>query len=168
MTTLTAIYGDGRGKTSSAIGHIYRKLTAEMNVLVSQFLKTGNNCGECKFFETYTNVTWLCFGKEEFYHIEKKEEFLEVIEEGIKQLKEIVMHKQIDILVLDEIGMALFFNLISWEKVESIFHFIKDEIIITGRKIPEDVLQKVDISVNISEIKHPYNSGIQARKGIDF
>ena len=168
MTTLTSISGDGRGKTSLVMGHLYQKFTPELSVLVAQFLKTGTNCGECQFFKTYKNINWLYFGKEEFYHNEKRDEFSEIIQEGIKQVKEIVMTTQIDILILDEIGVALFFELINWEEVAGVLRFVKDETIITGRKIPKNVLQQTNNRIIINEIKHPYTSGIQARKGIDY
>ena len=168
MTSLTAIYGDGRGKTSATIGYLYRKSTEEKTIIVAQFLKTGKNCGECNFFESFPNVMWYCFGKKEFYHEENKKEFLEIIETGYQQLKDEVINRRIDILILDEVGIALFCNLIKWGEIEGLFQFVKEEVIITGRKIPDIALQNASTSIFVKEIKHPYNVGIQARQGIDY
>ena len=168
MTSLTAIYGDGRGKTSAVIGYLYRKSTEEKNIIVAQFLKTGKNCGECNFFESFPNVMWYCFGKKEFYHEENKNEFLEIIETGYQQLKKDIINRRVDILILDEVGIALFFNLIKWGEIEDLFQFVKEEVIITGRKIPDIALQNASTSIFVKEIKHPYNVGIQARQGIDY
>ena len=168
MTSLTVIYGDGRGKTSATIGYLYRKSTEEKTIIVAQFLKTGKNCGECNFFESFPNVMWYCFGKKEFYHEENKKEFLEIIETGYQQLKDDVIKRRVDVLILDEVGIALFFNLIKWEEIEDLFQFVKEEVIITGRKIPDIALQNASTSIFVKEIKHPYNIGIQARQGIDY
>lgn len=168
MTSLTAIYGDGRGKTSAAIGYLYRKITEEKTIIVAQFLKTGKNCGECNFFEAFPNVMWYCFGKKEFYHEENKKEFQEIIETGYQQLKEVVISGRVDILILDEVGIALFFNLIKWGDIEDLFQYVKEEVIITGRKIPDIALRDASTSICVKEIKHPYNVGIQARQGIDY
>ena len=168
MTSLTVIYGDGRGKTSSVIGYLYRKITEERNIIIAQFLKTGKNCGECTFFESYPNIKWFCFGKNEFYHDENKEEFQKILAVGYQQLREAVIHEKVGILILDEVGIALFFNLIDWREIKDLFQFVKEEVIITGRKIPDIVLQDASTSINVKEIKHPYKTGIQARKGIDY
>ncbi|MHA1344804.1 MAG: cob(I)yrinic acid a,c-diamide adenosyltransferase [Candidatus Heimdallarchaeaceae archaeon] len=168
MTSLTAIYGDGRGKTSAAIGYLYRKVTEEKTIIVAQFLKTGRNCGECNFFEVFPNIMWYCFGKKEFYQEKNKKEFQKTIETGFQQLKEVVINEKADVLILDEVGIALFFGLIGWEEIENLFQFVKEEVIITGRKIPEIAFRDANISIYVKEIKHPYNVGIQARKGIDF
>ncbi|MHA1201732.1 MAG: cob(I)yrinic acid a,c-diamide adenosyltransferase [Candidatus Heimdallarchaeaceae archaeon] len=168
MTSLTVIFGNGRGKTSSAIGFLYRKITEERKIIVVQFLKTGKNCGECNFFESFPNVMWYCFGKKEFYHKENKKEFQEIIEAGYQQLREEVINGGFDILILDEVGIALFYDLIKWEEMKDLFQFVKEEVIITGRKVPDIVLENASTSILVKEIKHPYNVGIQARQGIDY
>ncbi len=168
MTSLTVIYGNGRGKTSAAIGYLYRKITEEKTIIVAQFLKTGKSCGECNFFESFHNVMWYCYGKKEFYHEENKKEFQGMIETGYQQLKGVVSKGRVDILILDEVGIALFFNLIKWEEIEDLFQFVNEEVIITGRKVPDIALRDASTSIYVKEIKHPYNVGIQARQGIDY
>ena len=168
MISLTVIYGDGRGKTSAAIGYLYRKSAEEKSIIVAQFLKTGKNCGECNFFESFPNVKWYCFGKKEFYHEKNKKEFQEIIEAGYQQLKDVVINKRTDILILDEVGIALFFDLIKWGEIEDLFQFVKEEVIITGRKIPDIAFQNASTSIFVKGLKHPYNVGVQARQGIDY
>ena len=168
MKNLAAIFGEGRGKTSCAMGRLYRKLTEDKTILVAQFLKTGNNCGECNFFSSYENITWLCFGKNEFYKREKKEEFSSLMREGIEEIINIISTKHIDTLLLDEIGMALYFDLVNWDEIEKILSFVKEEIIITGRIIPEEIKQRFNENILIEEIKHPYQQNIKARQGIDY
>ena len=168
MTSLIVIYGDGRGKTSNSIGYIYKKAVDGKSIKVAQFLKTCKQCGECDFFKSFSNVKWNCYGSERFYHNENKEEFVRIIGEGCQQLKEELSKRDTDILLLDEVGIALHFNLVSWEQIEELFQFVKEEVIITGRKIPKFALKYANISIYLKEIKHPYNLGMQARKGIDY
>ncbi len=169
MVKLTLITGEGRGKTSTALGHIYLERQKEKEILVAQFLKTGKNCGECKFLEKDNKIRWFCFGKEEFYHSEKQqEEYRDILNEGVEELKSELMKSKTDILLLDELGLALAYDLVKWEDLSVIINRVKEEVIITGRKIPEEIKDKADKIINIDEIKHPFSRGITARRGIDY
>jgi len=169
MVKFTLITGEGRGKTSTAIGHIFLEIQNGKEVVVAQFLKTGNNCGECNFFDKYYQLRWYCFGKGEFYvSDEQQEEFRSIVKEGINDLSNELNKAKTDILLLDEFGMALSYGLVEWKDLHLIIERVKEEIIITGRKIPDEIRSKVDEIIHIEEIKHPYNKGIVARKGIDY
>ena len=90
------------------------------------------------------------------------------MKEGIKKLKEELRRKNTDILLLDELGVVLSFEMLLWTEVIEVFSYVKEVIIITGRKIPASVIAKADEVVMIKEIKHPYEKGIQARIGIEY
>ena len=169
MAKVVLIQGEGRGKTTNAIGYISQQQTLGKDIVVAQFLKTGKNCGECKFFENRRNIRWIYCGREEFYISEnQKEEFSQLMKEGIKKLKEELRRKNTDILLLDELGVVLSFEMLLWTEVIEVFSYVKEVIIITGRKIPASVIAKADEVVMIKEIKHPYEKGIQARIGIEY
>ncbi|MCE7742448.1 MAG: cob(I)yrinic acid a,c-diamide adenosyltransferase [Candidatus Heimdallarchaeota archaeon] len=169
MAKLTLITGDGRGKTSTAIGHIFLEIQNGKEVIVTQFLKTGKNSGEREFFDKYYQLRWYCFGKSEFYvSDEQLEEFRNIVKEGIDKISNELNKAKIDILLLDELGIALSYDLVEWKDLQTILGRVKEEIIITGRKIPDKIRSRVDEIINIEEVKHPYNEGIVARKGIDF
>ena len=169
MVELTMIYGEGKGKTTYALGYIYFQSLLKKETTVAQFLKTGKNCGECIFFEKNNLVNWFNFGKEEFFtKRSNKNDFRAHITLGIKELKSSLEINNSDILLLDELGVVLFFKLLKWRKIQELFKFINEEIIITGRKIPRNIRKKATKLIYVSEEKHPYNKGIEAREGIDF
>ncbi len=169
MVRFTLITGEGKGKTTLSMGTIFRKQREGKSILVVQFLKTGVNCGECVFFEDKEGIRWVTFGKEEFFHSEtQKEEYSILMSNSIDFLEETLKSTNVDVLLLDEAGIALYFELLSWEQLERIFHYVTEDIFLTGRKFPEEIKLKADTIVEVGEIKHPYTKGIEARKGIDF
>ncbi|MHA2308002.1 MAG: cob(I)yrinic acid a,c-diamide adenosyltransferase [Candidatus Heimdallarchaeaceae archaeon] len=169
MVRLTIIYGEGKGKTTYSLGHIYFQSLLNKEIIVAQFLKTGNNCGECYFFKEYDTIEWFCLGKEEFFtKTSNRRDFRNSIKIGIQKLKDSLEFNKRNILLLDELGVALFFKLVRWKEIQILFKFITEEIIITGRKIPQKIRKKADNLIYVDEKKHPYSKGIEARKGIDF
>ncbi|MCG3220321.1 MAG: cob(I)yrinic acid a,c-diamide adenosyltransferase [Candidatus Heimdallarchaeota archaeon] len=169
MVRLTIIYGEGKGKTTYSLGHIYLQSLLKKEITVAQFLKTGKNCGECYFFKEYDAIEWFYFGKEEFFtKTSNRRDFRNSIKIGIQKLKDSFEINKRNILLLDELGVALFFKLVRWKEIQTLFKFITEEIIITGRKIPLNIRKKADNLIYVDEKKHPYNKGIEARKGIDF
>ena len=169
MPNFTLITGDGRGKTSTAMGHVFLQLQNGKSIVVVQFLKTGKNCGECEFFKNTNQVRWFCFGKEEFYISEQQfKEFEQITKEGIELLTEELNRTTTDVLLLDELGLALTNKLLKWSDLQPIFDCVNQEIIITGRDIPTEFRNEMQKIIDIVEEKHPYNEGIMARKGIDF
>ena len=169
MVKLTIIYGEGKGKTSYSLGYIYLQSLLNKEITVAQFLKTGKNCGECYFFKEYNAIEWFYFGKEEFFtKTSNKREFRNFIKTGIQELKDSFEIKKRNILLLDKLGVALFFKLVRWKEIQTLFKFITEELIITGRKIPLNIRRSADNLIFVDEKKHPYNKGIEARKGIDF
>ena len=169
MVRITLITGKGRGKTALSMGVIFQNYSKGKSILVAQFLKTGKQCGECNFFENRKNISWFTFGKEGFFYPDKQsEEYSILMEEGINLLEQELGKNEVDLLVLDEVGVALHFGLLIWTQIEKIIQHAKDEIILTGRKFPEALKSKVDSIVDIQEIKHPYIKGIKARIGVDF
>jgi len=169
MVRFTLITGEGKGKTTLSIGIVFQKKREGKSILVAQFLKTGLNCGECEFFKNKDNLRWFTFGKEEFFQSKKqKEEYSILMNNSIKILEKTLENTNVDVLLLDEIGIALYFELLTWEKLEGIFYYAIEDIVLTGRRFPEEIKFKADKIIKIGEVKHPYNKGVKARKGIDF
>ena len=169
MPKISLILGDGRGKTSTAIGHSYLRSLKDKKITIVQFLKTGKECGECNYLSKNSQIQWFHFGKKEFYVSEnQKEEFRELINQGLLELTVNLNQTNIDILVLDELGVTIKYGLLSWTDLEEIIKGIKEEIIITGRTAPSFMRSIADEIIFFREIKHPFKEGILARKGIDF
>ena len=169
MVKISMIYGEGKGKTTNAIGAMHFLNLEKKKIVVVQFLKTGKNCGECEFLKKYDNFRWFCIGDESFFTDKSdKEYFSKIIERGIQDLKFSLKEQRTDILFLDELGMVLFFNLIDWNTMVNTFKYVNEGIIITGRKIPIEIRKKAHKLIYIQEKKHPYRKGITARLGIDY
>lgn len=170
MIVLETIYGTGRGKTTNATGRIFSALMKKKKIFVIQFLKSGTECGECSFFNSFAGYKWFNIGEEGvFYDFSKENKELKLlIKRELAKIIETLRLESIDVLLLDELGIALFYNLIDWGMIVPIFEYVKEKVIITGRKMPIWLLEKSVKSLEIREIKHPYETGIKARRGIDF
>jgi cob(I)alamin adenosyltransferase len=169
MVKFTTIYGTGKGKTTNALGFIYSQSLLNKDIVVVQFLKTGKNCGECTYFEKNENIEWFYCGKEEFFTIRSdKSEFKKLVKKGLQEVRDHLRNNCVDILLLDELGMVLFFKLARWKQIQELSEYVNEEIIITGRKIPPDIRNKSEKVICVKEKKHPYKQGVKARKGIDF
>ena len=169
MVKITFIIGEGKGKTSLSVGFTFQQYLNAKSILFVQFLKTGKDCGECYYFSSKDDVRWFTFGKDEFYQNEnQKKQYTALMSEGVSIIERELEQNKTDILILDEAGIALFFDLLSWERLHKLFKYVKEEIILTGRKFPDNVIKNADVIVKVNKIKHPYDKGIKARRGIDF
>jgi cob(I)alamin adenosyltransferase len=169
MNNITLISGEGKGKTTSAFGYLLTQINKGKNVVIVQFLKTGDNCGECNFFKNKEKTNFIFIGKTDFYvPNEKKSEYLELMKTGLSTLREKLKIEKIDILLLDELCVALFYDLIKWEEIQQFFTYVNDEIIITGRNVPLSIEEEINTLILVKEEKHPFNSGLKARRGIEY
>lgn len=166
--------GNGKGKTTAAIGQGVRSAGNELKVYMVQFLKTFDT-GELKSikklepyfqifrFETPRGFFWTLNDKE-------KEELKIEIQEAYKFCYEALEKNKCDVLIMDEIMGALSNKLVS---VEQILELIKIkpkslELILTGRNVPEEIVKKADLVTEMKEIKHYFEKGVVAREGIEY
>lgn len=163
--------GDGKGKTSAAFGLALRAIGRGLKVYVIQFIKGGFDYGELYMIDRLPNLTLKAFGTGRF--VTKKppeEEDIKLAQEALTLAEKIIKKGEHDIIILDEINIAINLNLIEIEKV---LELIKDkpkhtELILTGRSAPQSIIEKADLVTEMKEIKHPYTKGRQARKGIEY
>ncbi len=169
MNNITLISGEGKGKTSSAFGYLLTQLNKGKDVVIVQFLKTGNNCGECNFLKNKERTSFIFIGKTDFYvPNERKSEYIKLIRTSLSTLREKLRIEKTDILLLDELSVALSYDLIKWEEIQQFFAYANDEIIITGRNIPLYIEEEVNTLILVEEKKHPFSTGLNARKGIEY
>ncbi|MCD6477397.1 MAG: cob(I)yrinic acid a,c-diamide adenosyltransferase [Candidatus Aenigmarchaeota archaeon] len=174
--------GNGKGKTTAAIGLGIRAVGAGKNVLMIQFLKT-NDSSELNVLRKLDNFEVRTFGRKGFFLPKKKldenpslrehfKEFsnvdYELVREGFNLAKESV--NEYEIIILDEFNLVLNYDMIPLEEV---LNFLKNadkntEIIITGRYAPKEIIEVADLVTNFEEIKHYYTQGKGMRKGIEF
>ncbi len=162
--------GNGKGKTTSAIGQAIRCAGTGRNVYFVQFLK-AQITGEQKILTKIPNICFKKFGIKEFIinNNIKKEHFIQ-IEKGIIYLDNILKNKKIDLLILDEFNLVLYYNLIKLDKLKEIIKICKTkkiELIITGRYLNEEISSLADLITEMKEIKHYFKKTL-ARKGIEY
>lgn len=169
---LVQVYtGDGKGKTSAAFGLALRAVGRGLKVYIVQFIKGGFDYGELYVADKLPNLTLKAFGRGRFV-TQKPPDKVDVVlaEEAFDLAKKVVESGEYDVVILDEVNVALSLNLISLEKV---LELIKNkpkhvELVLTGRYAPNEIIEAADLVTEMREIKHPYRKGCLARKGIDY
>jgi cob(I)alamin adenosyltransferase len=161
--------GPGKGKTTAAIGLGLRAAGAGLKVYMIQFMK-GRRYSELDAVENLQNFTIVQFGRDEFVSKEKPEQIdIDLAQDGFKHFKDIVKNEKYDMIILDEINVAVDFNLIAVKDVLKIIEKKPEnlELILTGRYAHPELVKIADLVTEMLEIKHPYQEGVEARKGID-
>lgn len=169
---LVQVYtGNGKGKTSAAFGLALRAVGRGLKVFIIQFIKGGFDYGELYVVSKLPNLTLKAFGRGKFV-TEKPagKEDVALAGEALALAEEAVRGGRYDVVILDELSVALSLDLISLEEV---LKLIKEkpkhvELILTGRDAPEEIVEAADLVTEMKEVKHPYKKGFPARKGIEY
>jgi cob(I)alamin adenosyltransferase len=162
--------GDGKGKTTAAIGLGVRATGEGLKVIMIQFMK-GRRYSELDALVHLPNFTVVQFGRDEFVSKKKPEQIdIDLARKGFAHAKEVIKKGEYDVVILDEINVAVDYTLLS---VQDVIRLIEDkpekmELILTGRYASPEVIKRADLVSEILEIKHPYQKGVQSRKGIDW
>jgi len=161
--------GNGKGKTTAALGLALRAAGAGFNVYIGQFAK-GRLCSEHKALKKLKNIKVEQFGRGCFVKNAPKQDDIISACQGLKKAKEIISGKKYRLVILDEINIALKLKLVSIKDVlDLIKHTSKDvELVLTGRSAPLEVIRLADLVSEVKEVKHYYSKGIRARRGIEL
>lgn len=167
-------YGDGKGKTTAALGLALRALGSNKNVVLIQFLKDWQ-CGEIQALTHLPNISVLR-GKSSRGNFvfemtdEEKRETLSIHNENLKTALEIQRSGKCDLLILDEVVDAYSLGLLDKELFENLLNNKPKslELILTGHKLNDFVCEQADYVTNMQKVKHPFDIGVPARKGIEF
>jgi cob(I)alamin adenosyltransferase len=162
--------GNGKGKTTAAIGLGIRAIGDGLKVIMIQFMK-GRRYSELDALKPIENFAVVQFGRDEFVSKEKPEQIdIDLARKGLLYAKDAVLKGNYDLVILDEINVAVDFNLISLENVIELLEKKPEtlELVLTGRYASPEIIKHADIVSEILEIKHPYQKGVQSRKGIDW
>ncbi|MGF7185001.1 cob(I)alamin adenosyltransferase [Desulfitispora alkaliphila] len=163
--------GNGKGKTTAAMGLAIRAVGQGLRVHIIQFLKQGIDYGEVKSFAKIEGITIESYGGPGFiFRDGVKEEDLQLAEKAIAKAKELVTAGKCDLLILDEINNALQVGVISREQLEEILNLRPDtmELVLTGRNAPQFLIDRADLVTEMKEIKHPFKNGQKSRRGIEY
>jgi cob(I)alamin adenosyltransferase len=162
--------GPGKGKTTAALGLGLRAAGAGFKVHMLQFMK-GRRYSELDSIEKLKNFTYSQHGRDEFVNKEKPEQIdIDLAQEGFNHAKKIIKNGNYDIIILDEINVAVDFNLIDIHEVVKLAEKKPEklELVLTGRNAHPEIQRVADYVTEMLEIKHPYQQGVEARKGVDF
>ena len=160
--------GNGKGKTTAALGVAVRKLCVGQNVFFGQFIK-GMKYSETGLEEKIDGILFKQYGEDCFIDKTPTEEDKFRARRGLLDCKDIINSAKYQLVVLDEIFIAIYFNLL---EVKDVLEVIKGkpenvEIILTGRYCPEEIIDVADLVTEMMEIKHYYSQGVLSRKGVD-
>jgi cob(I)alamin adenosyltransferase len=164
--------GDGKGKTSTAIGIASRAAGHGLRIFFAFFLKASNYVhGERKSLSLLSEVTFESFGCEGWVDKDNiRPEDIEQAKKGFSASRNSMLSGDYDVIIMDEVNMAVNLGLIP---VDDMLELIDEkpanvELILTGRYADAKIIQAADLVTEMLMIKHPYNNGIQARRGIDY
>ncbi len=163
--------GNGKGKTTAAIGQGIRALGHKWKILMIQFMKGDADYGEIKALKKIKCFKVIQVGLPTFVQKGNPSKAdIEYAEEGMKLARKAIKAKRYNMVILDEINVAIDYGLI---KLEDVLDLIKTcpknkELILTGRYAPKELIGIADLVSEIQEIKHPYQKGFVSRKGIDY
>ena len=160
--------GNGKGKTTAALGLALRAVCAGKKVYIGQFVKSMKY-SEAKAGKYLPGFEIEQYGKGCFINREPSKEDIKAAEKGLNKVEKILKEGKYDIVILDEINIAIYYNLLSPSKVIEIIDNKKEstEIILTGRYAHDMIINRADLVTEMKEIKHYFNKGIQARDGIE-
>jgi cob(I)alamin adenosyltransferase len=163
--------GDGKGKTSAAIGAVIRALGHGFKVYIVLFMKGDYPYGEREILSKLPGVTLASFGYQDFVDPENtKPEEKQAARDALAAGRQAVLSGDYDLVVLDEVNVAVYFNLLG---VDEVLKLIKDKpeevaLILTGRRADRELVRVADLVTECLKIKHPYDSGVGGQEGFEY
>jgi cob(I)alamin adenosyltransferase len=160
--------GDGKGKTTAALGQAIRACGQGLKVIFIQFLKSQSG-GEHNFAEKFKPFEIIQFGKGDLFK-KPDDELLRETGEAYEFAKKALVSGRYDLVILDEIFVAHWRGFLSLQQVLDLMQMkpANVELIMTGRKAPQEVVKRADLVTEMLLIKHPFSEGVQQRKGIEY
>ncbi len=161
--------GNGKGKTTAALGLALRAAGAGLKVYFAQFIK-GMDYSELHSIKKLSeNITLKQYGRECFIYKEPDKADVKEARNGFEEVSKIVLEGKHEIVVLDEINIAIYYKLISVAEVLELIDNKPEnvELVLTGRNVDKKIIERADLVTEMKEIKHYYQNGIRARKGIE-
>lgn len=169
--SLLIVYtGDGKGKTTAALGMVFRALGRGLHVGIVQFIKGNWTTGERLFLEKLPQVTLHVMGLGFTWESKDIDKDKEAAVQAWRKAQEMMSSGQYDIVILDEITYVMNFGFVPQDEI---LQTLRDRnpklnVVITGRDAPRPLIDMADLVTEMKCIKHPFDKGIPAKKGIDY
>lgn len=161
--------GNGKGKTTAAIGLSVRAVGAGKKVYIAQFAK-GMHYSELDTIKNQLpSITLKQYGLGCFIFNEPKQADIDAALAGLREIEAVICGGEYDVIVLDEVNIALFYQLFKVDELIAILNKRRasTEIVLTGRYACPEILEFADLVTEMQEVKHYYQKGVQARVGIE-
>jgi len=163
--------GNGKGKTTAALGMAFRAVGSGLKTYIGQFMK-GQKYGELDAARKLPGfITIEQYGTDTFVHVKlpPSPEDMKLAKDGLSKARQAMVSGQYDIVVLDEISTAHYFNLISLDEMLEMVRMKPGgvELVFTGRYAPKELIDIADIVTEMTEVKHYYQKNVPAREGIE-
>jgi len=171
MTGCLQVYtGDGKGKTTAATGLAIRAVGAGMRVFIGQFIKSSDSAEMALIRKRLPEIVIEQFGAGGFITKKPSDNDIAHAHNGIQRLLEALTGGNYDVVIADEANGALDAGIISLDEIMQLLDRRPEnvELVITGRNAAPELLDKADLVTEMKNIKHCYDSGISARKGIEY
>ena len=162
--------GNGKGKTTAAFGLALRANGAGLKVFIGQFVKGKAYNENIAVAKHLKNITVKQYGLGCFIVDTPTANDIKAAHKGLKEMRKIIQKGDYDVVIMDEVNIALYYNLFEIDKVIELMKNKPDyvELVLTGRYAPKEIIELADLVTEMKEIKHYYQKGIQAREGIEF
>ncbi|MDD4143548.1 MAG: cob(I)yrinic acid a,c-diamide adenosyltransferase [Prolixibacteraceae bacterium] len=162
--------GNGKGKTTAALGLALRAAGAGKKIFFAQFVK-GRIYSETEAVKKYIpEIKIKQYGLESFILNTPTDRDIDAARKGLSEVSLIIEKGLYDMVILDEASIAVFFNLFSSSELIDVIKKKKPEteIVVTGRHAPAELIEFADLVTEMKDIKHYYTKGVEARKGIEY
>lgn len=161
--------GNGKGKTTAALGLALRAAGAGKSIFIAQFVK-GMHYSELDALKRFPEIELKQYGLDCFIVNEPTPKDIDAARKGLSEVTAIIAENKYDMVILDELCIALYYQLFDIRDMLALLRSKPDEmeIIMTGRYAPPELYDAADLVTEMTEIKHYYKKGIKARKGIEF
>lgn len=163
--------GNGKGKTTAALGQALRAAGAGFKTYIIQFMKEYSYSELISLKNLNEWITIEQKGNDDFVYKKElpSEEEKSGAREALKKTQDLMLSHAYNLIILDEVLVAVYFKLLTAKEIVS---FIKNrpedvELILTGRYCPEEIIELADLVTEMKEVKHYYTKGVLSRKGID-
>lgn len=166
---IIVITGNGKGKSTSGFGTIARAVGHGLNTAVVQFIKGTWECGERNLLEN-AGVTFEVMGTGFTWNTQDKEQDIAAAQKAWRRCKELLADDSVDVILFDELTYMLSYKYIDVDEVVTALQNrpVNQHVIITGRGCHRSIIELADTVSEVQSVKHAFNDGIKAQKGIDW
>ena len=161
--------GDGKGKTTAALGLALRAVGNDFKVFIAQFVKGLEYCEIKALKRLNDSITVKQYGRGCFIQNNPTKEDIAAARNGLCEITEVISSGKYDLVILDEINIALHFKILTLQDVLDLIEIKPGnvELVLTGRRAEKEIIDKADLVTEMREVKHYFTKGVMARKGIE-